>query len=105
LAGALTNAGVCSAEPAPYLQGVFIVAIDVAGLRPLEDFVGDVEAFIDYVKDVPLEPGAGPVRIPGESSAANEELRRVAGIELPVDIWNKLSALAIDLGVAIPTPQ
>ena len=50
LAGALTQAGTVSATPADYLQGVFIVAIDVQGLRPLADFTADVESFIDYIK-------------------------------------------------------
>ena len=43
LAGALTQAGTVSAAPADYLQGVFIVAIDIQGLRPLDDFTAEVE--------------------------------------------------------------
>ena len=102
LAGALTQAGVVSANEAPYLQGVFLIAIDIQGLRPLADFTADVESFIDYIKDVPLEPGAGPVRIPGESTAANEAVNRAAGIHVPLGTWERVADMAAVVGVAMP---
>jgi uncharacterized oxidoreductase len=104
LAGALTGAGTASATPAHDDQGVLVIAIDIARLRPLDDFAAEVERFIDYVRDVPLEPGASPVRMPGESGAATAARRRHEGIPVQPFTWDRLTTLASELGVELPAP-
>lgn len=102
LAGALTGAGTVSAGPGWDDQGVFAVGIDVARFRPLADFTGEVEAFLDYVKDAPLEPGAEPVHAPGEVGAAIAARRRVHGVPVERFTWDHLSAQAAELDVPLP---
>lgn len=104
LAGALTGAGTVRAEPEHDDQGVFVVAIDVAGLRPLEEFTADVEGFLGYVRDVPLEPGADPVRIPGETGASTLRARRAAGMPVQPHTWARMAALSAEFGVPLPEP-
>jgi uncharacterized oxidoreductase len=103
LAGALTWAGTVSAEPAEAQQGVLIIAIDIAQLRPLADFTAEVESFARYVVDTPLEPGAAPIRLPGEGSAATARRRRVMGVPVRAFTWQILLQLGGELGV--PPPQ
>jgi LDH2 family malate/lactate/ureidoglycolate dehydrogenase len=102
LAGALTGAGTVAAEPEHDDQGVLTIAIDVERLRPLPDFTAEVERFIAYVRDVPLEPGADPVRVPGESGEAYRVARTAAGVPVQDHTWAALARLATELGIPAP---
>jgi len=102
LAGALTCAGTVSALPEHDDQGVLVIALDIARLRPLADFTSEVEQFIGYVRDVPLEHNAPPIRMPGE--ATDETTRRRAATGMPVRdfTWRALQALAVRFDVPPP---
>jgi hydroxycarboxylate dehydrogenase B len=102
LAGGLTGAGTVTAAPAQLGQGALIIALDVERLRPLEDFTAEVEGFIQYVRDVPLEPGAAPISVPGERAAATAAARRADGIPVQGFTWRRLEALCGEHGVSMP---
>jgi LDH2 family malate/lactate/ureidoglycolate dehydrogenase len=102
LAGVLGGAGTVSAEPGEDRQGVFLIAIDIARLRDLDEFTAEVDRVADYVKDVPLEPGAAPVRFPGEGSAATAARRRAEGVPIQPFTWEQMSALGARYGVTLP---
>lgn len=104
LGGALSTGGTVRDDPGDERQGVFIIAIDVRMLRPLGETVAEVERFLAYVRDVPLEAGAPPVRIPGESSALTFRRRAAAGTPVQPFTWRRLLALADHLGVRPPSP-
>ena len=97
LAGALTGAGTVGDDPVHDDQGVLAIAIDVVRLRPLDGFAAAVDGFLAYVPDVPLEPGAAPVRVPGDTSPTD----RVA---LARTTWDALGRVADDLGLTRPRP-
>ena len=105
LAGSLTGAGTARRRPSHDDQGVFMVAIDVQRLRSLSDFTADVEAFIDYVRDVPLEPGTPAVRMPGESGGEPARRRRAAGVPLRSFTEQRLRELADELDVPMAIPS
>lgn len=102
LAGALTSAGTVSDAPSEELQGVFLIAIDVAPLRRLDEFTAEVDAFISHVKSSPSAPGEGPVRVPGEGSADTTTARRRTGIVVKHFTWREILRMADELGVAPP---
>lgn len=102
LAGALTGAGTVSADPGPDAQGILLIALDVAHFRTLVDFVGEVEQFAAYVKDVPTSPDASAVRLPGESSADTARLRAEVGVPLQPFTRTSLLELAALLQIAPP---
>jgi hydroxycarboxylate dehydrogenase B len=104
LAGSLTGAGTVRRNPQHDDQGALMIAIDVERLRPLRDFTSDVEAFIEYVRDVPLEPGAPGLRMPGEGGS--ERIRRLAA-RTPVRDFTarRLSELADEFEVPMPIPE
>lgn len=104
LAGSLTEAGTVRHDPADDDQGVFMVAIDVERLRPLQDFTSDVEAFIGYVRDVPLEPGAPGVHMPGEGDG-DRTRRLAAGIPVREFTAQRLRELADEFAVPLPVPE
>ncbi len=105
LAGALTGAGTVTASPEKDEQGVLLIAIDVAKLRPFGDFSEEIERMIGYVRDVPLEDGAPPVRMPGESGATAAATNRRTGIHVRDHTWQRVLALADELAIAPPTPR
>ncbi|WP_353816576.1 Ldh family oxidoreductase [Agromyces sp. SYSU T00266] len=102
LAGALSGAGTVSPAPAEDHQGVFLIAIDVSRLRDPDDFAAEIGRVVDYVKNVPLEPGASTVRVPGEGSSATAARRRAAGAPVQAFTWARLSELAERLDVPLP---
>ena len=102
LAGALTGAGTVRAGDVPDDQGVFLVAIDVARLRPLGDFTAEVERFLGYVLDVPAEDGAAPLRIPGAAGAGIAQQRRRDGVPVQPHTWARMATLAAELDLPLP---
>ncbi len=102
LAGILTGSGSVSASPESDAQGVFCIAIDVARLRPLDDFADEMERMLAYVRDTPLEDGHDAIRFPGESGAAAEAERLREGVPVQRFTWDRLETLAAELGIAMP---
>lgn len=102
LAGALTGAGTVRECPEKDDQAILIIAIDVEHMRPLSDFVSDVDAFMSYIKDVPLEDGAPPVRMPGETGALRCAEIKKRGIEVQGFVREKLLRIAEELKVGVP---
>ena len=102
LAGALTGAGTVTANPEHDDQGVLVIALDIARLRPLEDFAREVEQFISYVRDVPLERGAHAIRIPGETTHETARRREAGGVPVREFTWRALHRLAVEFNVQPP---
>jgi LDH2 family malate/lactate/ureidoglycolate dehydrogenase len=81
---------------------VFCVAIDIARLRPLDEFTTELDRALAYVRDVPLEHGHTAIRFPGESGAAAEAERLRDGVPVQPFTWDRLQQLAEQLGVPLP---
>lgn len=99
LAGALSTAGTPSEKEEDEEQGVLVIAIDVAGLRPLEEFTAETDTFLRFIADTPVAQGYEPTRIPGESSAATTEVRRREGTPVQRHAWESAQELARELGI------
>jgi hydroxycarboxylate dehydrogenase B len=97
LAGVVTDAGAVSAQPGPDDQGVFILAFDPARFGAPDELAGRLEAMLGYVLDVPLEPGAAPLRVPG-SELPPLPLDPGASFEIAPALATRLAALASELG-------
>lgn len=104
LAGALTGAGTVRPGPVADAQGVFVVAIDVARLRPLGDFTADLEGALAHVLDVPLEEGAAELHVPGAAGAGVAAVRRRDGVPVQPHTWARMATLAADLDLPLPEP-
>lgn len=102
LGGTLSGAGSVGPDPAGDDQGVLAIAIDVTWLRPLAGFAAELDGALDYICSAPLEPGAPPLRVPGESSHRTTAERLVAGVEVHDVVWERLAAAAAELGVPLP---
>lgn len=82
----------------------FVIAIDLAAFRSFPEFAPSAEEFLEELKDVPVAEGCDEVMIPGEPEAHSAQLRRVDGIPIPDDTWNKILDAARKVGV-IPNDE
>jgi LDH2 family malate/lactate/ureidoglycolate dehydrogenase len=98
LAGVISGAGASSATPGPDDQGVFILAFDPRRFGAGPEISERLEAMLAYVLDVPLEPGAHPLRAPG-SGLPPLPLEPDAPIELAPSLAELLETVAAELGV------
>jgi uncharacterized oxidoreductase len=97
LAGVVSGAGAASADPGPDDQGVFMLAFDPARFGEPAALADRLEAMLGYVLDVPLRPGADPLRAPGSGLPALP-LDPDARFELAPALVARLDALASELG-------
>lgn len=104
LGGAVSTAGTPSAEESEEEQGVLVIAIDIGGLRPLDEFTAETDTFLEYIKDTPVADGFPKTRIPGEASAAATAERTREGTPVHRHSWDAAQKLAEELGVEPPAP-
>ncbi|PQZ95781.1 hypothetical protein CQ018_00260 [Arthrobacter sp. MYb227] len=102
LGGALSGSDTVSARESKQAQGTLIIALDVAQVRDLNDYTAQVEEFIEHVKNTELEPGASPVRAPGENTPTAAQLASVKSINLRESTAQNLERIAQKLGLVAP---
>lgn len=56
-------------------------------------FVDDVEKFVGYIRQSPLEDGAPAIRMPGENGFHESRRRAITGIPLQPFTINRLRAI------------
>jgi uncharacterized oxidoreductase len=81
-------------------NGPFVLAIDVARFRPLEEFLGAVEQHADAVHATETAESFDRVLLPGEPEVENRARRVAEGIPVAERTWAELTALAAELGVS-----
>jgi uncharacterized oxidoreductase len=87
-------------EPWHYAcNGVFMMAIHIEALRPLEEFIAEVDALIDHVKSSRLAPGFKEILVPGEFEARTRLAREQDGVLFDDETWSQIVETAEGLGV------
>ena len=101
MSGAAFGAGVrdqYSDFTVPQNVGHFFIAVNIAQIMPLSEYITRVEAFCDELKSKRLAAGVSEVRLPGENKARSERKRRAQGIEIDATLQRDLEVLAASLG-------
>lgn len=104
LSGALSGSG-CALRART--NGVFMMALDIAQFRPIEEFKAEVDSAIRECKATPVIPGfVGPhgekeVLVPGDPERRLEEKNRRGGIFVEDTTWNLIVETAGSVGVDI----
>lgn len=83
-------------------QNALVIAIDPAALGDLAEFRIHVDATVDAIKSLPVAEGAEGIFVPGERSSAVAANRSTGGIPIAPKVWSAISAVADELGVAMP---
>jgi hydroxycarboxylate dehydrogenase B len=81
------------------LNGMFSVLLDPAALGGTEAFVGEAQAFIDWVQASPSREGYGPVQVAGDAERAVRARRSAQGVPVDATTWQEILDAAASLGV------
>jgi uncharacterized oxidoreductase len=81
------------------LNGMFSVLLDPAALGGTEAFVGEAQAFIDWVQASPPREGYGPVQVAGDAERAMRTKRSAEGVPVDATTWQEILDAARSLGV------
>ncbi|MGL4287775.1 MAG: Ldh family oxidoreductase, partial [Phreatobacter sp.] len=86
----------------PYASSNLVLAIDIAGFRPVAAFAAAATGFADQVRASRLAPGAAAVRMPGDR-AVKAHRDFTGSCALAPATAAALAAAAGKLGVALPS--
>ena len=107
LSGLLSGSAFGSGVTGPYVAdqrsgaGHFLMAINIASLRPLDTFLADMQAMIASWKASAPRDGVADILFPGEPKHHHEQTCRAAGIALPERVVDTLVTRAQELGITI----
>jgi hydroxycarboxylate dehydrogenase B len=106
LSGILSGAGFSRPNPGPEeMNGMFILALDVAWFLPPDQFRAQVDQLAAYIKSARPLPGRGPVKIPGEPEREEATRRARENIPLNEQTWAKVAGVLSDLGLSAELPN
>ena len=80
------------------LNGMLTILLDPARLADAELVGAEMQAFLDWVKASPPQPGTERVRVAGEPEREMRARRLAEGIPVDANTWNELLAAAVKLG-------
>jgi L-2-hydroxycarboxylate dehydrogenase (NAD+) len=83
----------------PSTLGQFFLAIDVAAIMPLPEFKAKIDDLIRSVKASRLADGFSEILLPGERAQREAERRMRDGIPIRREEWDKVVAIAGELGL------
>jgi uncharacterized oxidoreductase len=104
LAGGLSGGGCSQLDPPETGNALFLTVFDIAAFRDLAEFHEDVDEFIDWLKSSPPMEGFDEVMLPGEKSHRIYQERQCSGLDVDDNAWDQITALARELGIAVPDP-
>jgi uncharacterized oxidoreductase len=102
LGGILARAGYARQGVNRFSNGTFIVVIEISAFVEPSQFRAEIDDLLTYVKSAPKAPGVEAIFHPGEPEALEHERRERDGIPLEDETWQQITALAQELGIAIP---
>jgi LDH2 family malate/lactate/ureidoglycolate dehydrogenase len=88
----------------PFRASQFFLALDVERFIGLEEFRGRMRELVAIVKAGPAAAEFDEVLVAGDPEWRTEAERGTSGIPVSDELWEKLSAMAKELWVAVPGP-
>ena len=99
VSGLLSGAGVLDQVSVDKGVGHFFAALQIDGLRDVDEFKAEMDGFVRAVMATPGAPDAEPVIYAGVKEARSREERLVHGIPLHSDVIEGLTGLCSELGI------
>jgi uncharacterized oxidoreductase len=99
--GILTGLGFGHEPSGRHNDGCFMAAFDVEAFLPLDEFKQQVADFAAYLKSSAKAPGFSEIYYPGEIEHLNTKRMTKDGIAVEDSTWGRLTALAVEYGVAV----
>jgi LDH2 family malate/lactate/ureidoglycolate dehydrogenase len=101
LTGVLPGMGSALFEGAR-MQGQWFAAWRIDAFRDIDGFKADMKRMVDQLRSLRPRPGVEAVLVPGDPEAKAREERLRLGIPLDAETVEQLTALAGELGLAMP---
>ena len=92
-------AGMSTPVDHPYVNGLWLMAVNPAAFCGTERFAGLVEELSGYMTTTPPAPGYQEVVMPGTLEFRTRERRLAEGIPVAEETWQQIVAVAERLGV------
>jgi len=105
LSGILARSGTAAIQRTQLSNGTFMIVIDINAFLPMEKFLDEIEALIDYMKATPPAPGFSEVLVPGEFEARTAQERRENGIMVDPETWRQILAVLDGYKIAAKVPH
>lgn len=99
LCGLLTGLGFGLDPQGRHNDGNFLAVFNIEHFRSLDNFVGDMRSFIQYLKETPRAQGFDEILYPGELESRTAAERRANGVPVDDETWRQLTELMDELGV------
>ncbi len=90
LSGILTGIGFGVDPKGRHNDGCFLLAVDVNAFKPLDEFLVEMQEFIDWVKVSELAVGSAEVLYPGEIEQLVRRARQEGGIPIDDSVYDYL---------------
>jgi uncharacterized oxidoreductase len=100
LAGALTGNGSSNPQATRLTNGMLTILLDPQFFQPENEFAGEVNRFIAYIKSSAKVSPEGEILMPGEPEERNRARRSKEGIELDDTTWGQLLATGRTLNIS-----
>ena len=84
------------------MQGWWFSAWRIDAFRDVKEFKADMKRMVDHLRALRPRPGVEAVLVPGDPEAKAREERARLGVPLDQETVEQLTALAVELGVALP---
>jgi len=101
LTGTVSNAGFSRADPPRIGNAIFLTVINISSFMTLEEYLEQVDAFIEYVKSSKPMPGFDEVLVPGEPETRTEKKRIEEGIFVEDETWKQITDAGKSVGVVL----
>lgn len=98
--GALTGAGVL--ESFTGLNGVLVLAINIAFFSDVDEFKDKVDSMIEQIRALPPAKGVREVLLPGDPESREMAKRMKGGIPIEEKTWDKIAEVARSYGIDVP---
>ena len=100
LAGALTGTQCSQPGKTALCQGMLSIFIDPARSQPTDEFFGEVNRYVDFVKSAKTIDPTGEILVPGDIERSTRNDRTTNGIPLDDKTWSQIVDCARSLGIA-----
>ncbi len=80
-------------------SGTTIIVVNVGALASEEEIRGEVETFVNFVKETPPWEGSRGVLYPGEIEDMTRSQRLVSGVEIEDATWDEVQGLVREFGL------
>ncbi|MEM7534262.1 MAG: Ldh family oxidoreductase [Chloroflexota bacterium] len=103
IAGGLSWAGCSTEAPTRGGSGYLALAIKVDSFIDIDEYKGEIQKMVEWLRSSRTMPGVEQVYLPGELEAIRQRRQEEEGIDIEESTWGRIVETANEVGVAVPS--